>query len=238
MNEEVSKRRLLLIAAVIVVVIVLILVICGINAAGNAGKTPDIADTTTTTSATMTSTAMPGVDDAFGTTTATTTLANNNGTTAREDRYDFEEATTTAPLYLKNCYQVELEFDGWQLYIDNAVYDEAAQTLSFDFRQICTRKNAQPIYYELSQFVKYEQPRVLSSSERELPTPSLPPLYYSLDHLQAREFRVTVEDVDPEFGLVYIDLETMSVPDDDTAVNGGTIITELLVLQQQQIPRI
>lgn len=237
MNEEVSNRRLLLIAAVIVVVIVLILIILGINTAGNAGKTPDISGTTTTPAVTTTSAAMPSADDAFGT-TATTTVPNNNSTTARENRYDFEEATTTAPLYFKNCYQVELEFDGWQLYIDNAVYDEAARTLSFDFRQICTRKNAQPIYYELSQFVKYEQPRALNSSERELPTPSLPPLYYSLDHLQAREFRVTVEDVDPEFGLVYIDLETMSVPDDNTAVNGGTIITELLVLQQQQIPRV
>lgn len=236
MNEEVSNRRLLLVVGVIVVVIALILVACGINA---AGKTPNTVTTTTTAVATTTTSGTsPVFDDTFGTTVTTAPASANSSTTAREDRYDFPEATTTQPLRFKNFYQVNIEFDGWQLYIDNAVYDEAARTLSFDFRQVCTRKNAQPIYYECSHWVKYEEPRKLTSSEHELPTPSLPPLYYSLDHLQAREFRVTVEDVDPEYTLLYIDLETMSVPDDDTAAYGGMIVTETLLLQQQQIPRV
>lgn len=240
MSEEVSNRRLLLIAAVIAVVIVLIFVIVGVNAAGNAGKMPADVDatTTTTTIATTTTVAFFDIGDTFGTTTATTTVTSNNSTTAREDRYDFQEATTTARLYFENCYQVELEFDGWQLYIDNAVYDEAARTLSFDFRQVCTRKNAQPIYYEISRFVKYAPQLELTATEQELPTPSLPPMYYSFDHLQARKIRVTVEGVDPDYTIIYIDLETMSVPDDDTAVYGGTIVTDTLVLQQQQIPRV
>lgn len=236
MNEEISNRRLLLIAGLIAVVMVLILVMCGINAVGNADKTPDTANTTTTAAAITTSTSMLGVDDAVGTTTATTTAADHNSTTAREDRYDFKEATTTQPLRMKNCYEVDIEFDGWQLYLSNAEYDETTRTLSFNFRQVCTRKNAQPIYYEIVHSPAYSPDRVLVSSEKELPQPSLPIVYYSLDHLQAREFRVTVEDVDPDYGVLFIDLETMSVPDDDTAVNGGTIITESLYLQQQQIP--
>lgn len=238
MNEEVSNRRVLLVGGVIGAVIILILVVCGVTATRNVGKTPDAVTTTTTLGTTTTSSALSAVDDAFGTMATTAPTSTNNSTTAREDRYDFPEATTTQPLFYENSYQVDIEFDGWQLYIDKAIYNEAARTLSFDFRQICTRKNAQPIYYELSQFVKYEQPRALTYSEQELPTPSLPRLYYSLDHLQAREFRVTVEDVDPEFGILYIDLETMSVPDDDTAVYGGTIVTKTLLLQQQQIPRV
>ena len=235
MNEEVSNRRLLVIAAVIAAVCVVLVAI--VAASGKADRTQTGQETTTSTTTTTTTESMQETTT-VSTVTTTRLPANNNSTTAREDRYDFREATTTARLYLKNCYQVEMEFDGWQLYLDNAVYDEAARTLSFDFRQVCTRKNAQPIYYEISKHMNYAPQLELTYTEQELAAPSLPVIYYSLDHLQAREFRVTVQGVDPDFTVIYIDLETMSVPDDDTAVYGGTIITETLYLQQQQIPRV
>ena len=221
-------------AAIAAVCVVLVAIVA---ASGGTGGDTDTVATTTTTATITTTDGTQGTTDAFVTTT-TNLEVNNNSTTAREDRYDFQEATTTARLYLKNCYQVEMEFDGWQLYIDNVVYDETARTLSFDFRQVCTRKNAQPIYYKISKHMNYAPQLELTYTEQELAAPSLPVIYYSLDHLRAREFRVTVQGVDPDFTVIYIDLETMSVPDDDTAVYGGTIITDTLCLQQQQIPRV
>ena len=235
MNEEVSKRRLVVIAAVIAAVCVVLVAI--VAASGGAGSDTDTVVATTTSATITTTDGAQGTTDAFVTTT-TNLAANNNSTTAREDRYDFQEATTTQPLRMKNCYEVDIEFDGWSLYLSNAVYDEAARTLSFDFRQVCTRKNAQPIYYEISKHMNYAPQLELTYTEQELAAPSLPVIYYSLDHLRAREFRVTVQGVDPDFTVIYIDLETMSVPDDDTAVYGGTIITDTLYLQQQQIPRV
>ncbi len=236
MNEEMSNRRLLVIVAAIAVTIVVLIAMVAVLGGSSDNENPQKTTTTTTVTTTYAPDVVTVTGDQLTTTTSLPT--ENNSTTAREDRYDFQEATTTQPLRMKNCYEVDIEFDGWQLYLSDAEYNQATRTLSFNFRQVCTRKNAQPIYYEIVHSPAYSPDRVLVSTEKELPQPSLPVIYYSLDHLRAREFRVTVEDVDPDFGVLFIDLETMSVPDDDTAVNGGTIITESLYLQQQQIPRV